>query len=108
MNDYYATNARRGALPCVVIFLLLMCAVAFGVTGCALVPQYEAKEAHRTMSVPLVFKDEVHATGIKKETDENGDVYYEASDLTHGTTIFSFERNATYKGAKLKVKRESK
>lgn len=84
--------------------LIILALASLALSGCQLVPEYEAEEINRTMSIPLVFKDEVHATGIKKETDEDGSVHLKAENLTHGTTIGGFERNANYKGAKLKVK----
>lgn len=91
-------------LRAAIVLTALGIACLVGMTGCALVPQYEADEVHRTMSIPLVFKDGVHATGIQKVTNEDGTVDLKAEVLTHDTTIGGFERNATYKGAKLKVK----
>lgn len=76
-----------------------ICALAL--VGCTSL-QFEAAEAHQTVSFPG-FSDALHATGISK-TERAGKVTYKAENLTHETAILGFSRAAVYKGATLKLK----
>ncbi len=86
--------------------LILLAAALLALTGCAITPQYNAKEVHRTMTYPLVFTDTVDAVGIEKVTNPDGSVTRRAETLTHSTTAGGFTRTSVYKGAEITTKEE--
>lgn len=75
---------------------------ALALVGCSTAPRYAAEEVHQTVSAPG-FSSEIHASGIAKETRQDGTVVRKADSLTHTTTILGFSRTAVYKGAELET-----
>lgn len=88
------------------IFALLACTLLL-FTGCQ-ITNFKASEVHQVMSVPLVFKQTIHAEGISKVTEADGTVKRKAKTLSHDLAIFGFERNSTYKDAELETEPEKK
>ena len=82
------------------LVFLAACA-AFALTGCVNLPEFKAREVHRTMSYPLVFTDQVDAIDITKKTNPDGTVTRTAGTVTHTTTIGGFTRSAVYKDAEI-------
>jgi hypothetical protein len=97
-----------GPVPFICAFMVVMVAfILFMCSGCASITGYEADEVHHKMSVPLLFNDSIKAIGIKKTTNADGSVTRKAETLTHETDIVGvFNRNVTYKGAKIKEAKE--
>lgn len=87
--------------PLIILFIALLALLL--VTGCSSLPAYQAEEVHQTMALPG-YTSEIHATGIKKETQDDGTVVRKADSLTHTTSILGFSRTAVYKGAEIKSK----
>lgn len=79
-----------------------------GLAGCANLPRYKAGEFHMTTSYPLVFTEQIDATGVRKTTRDDGTVVRKADNLTHSTSIFGFVRTAVYKDAEIVEKPDEK
>lgn len=89
------------------LILAALAAVALCGGGCQ-ITNFKASEVHQVMSVPLVFKQTIHAEGISKVTEADGTVKRKAKTLSHDLAIFGFERNSTYKDAELETEPEKK
>lgn len=99
----YAPSYRTAYVAFAVVCVLCL----FAFTGCAGgISAYKAAEVHRTIAGPG-FSTEIHAVGIKKETDEDGTVKRKADTLTHSLSVLGFTRTVTYKGAELETKPEA-
>lgn len=81
--------------------LIPLCVLLFA--GCSNIPTYKAEEVHQVISYPG-FSSEIHATGIRKETNEDGSVVRKAEQLTHTTNVLGFGRTAVYKEAEIVTK----
>lgn len=77
-------------------------AAAAILAGCSNLPRYNAEEITHIISGPG-FSTDLNATGIAKETLEDGTVIRRAETLTNTVKILGFSRTAVYKNAELET-----
>lgn len=70
--------------------------------GCSTAPRYNAEEITHIVSGPG-FSTDLNATGIVKDTLDDGTVIRRAETLTNTIKILGFSRTAVYKNAQLET-----